>query len=410
MMAQKKLVPKRRFEGFNDEWNSKKMKELAKFSKGKGYSKRDLVPFGSPIILYGHLYTDYKSYIETVKTYAVKKENSVISQGNEIIVPSSGETAEDIARASTVGISGIILAGDLNIIKPNSTVDSLFLGLSISNSNLQKELIKRVQGSSVVHLYNSDIEEANLSYPTLKEQQKIGQFFKHFDEMIALQQRKLDKTKALKSAYLAEMFPAEGQRVPKRRFEGFTGEWEEYKLSDLAEISTGKAFSSIDFDDKGKYYVVTNKNIQDQSISIESVGSRINISEKLVLDNYVLRGNNILITMDGNVGRVGKYSDDNAVLAQRVARLNSKQFEFVYQITRKSQFISKMNEVSVGNIIKHISLKQISDYLFMAPKDKKEQEKIGNLLKNIDDIIITDQQKLEKLKSIKKAYLHEMFV
>lgn len=201
----------------------------------------------------------------------------------------------------------------------------------------------------------------------------------------------------------------QNELVPKRRFKGFTGEWEEYKLSDLAKISTGKAFSSTDFDDKGKYYVVTNKNIQDQSISIESVGSRINISEKLVLDNYVLRGNNILITMDGNVGRAGKYSDDNAVLAQRVARLNSKQFEFVYQITRKSQFISKMNEVSVGNIIKHISLKQISDYLFMAPKDKKEQQKIGQFFKNLDEMIVLQQRKLDKTRALKSAYLAEMF-
>src|SRR5699024_642053 len=83
------------------------------------------------------------------------------------------------------------------------------------------------------------IEKIPFYWPEYKEQQKIGQFFKHFDEMIALQQRKIDKTKALKSAYFVEMFPAEGESVPKRRFSGFTGEWEEYSLGELTKINTG---------------------------------------------------------------------------------------------------------------------------------------------------------------------------
>lgn len=393
MMREKKLVPKRRFEGFNDEWNSKKMKELARFSKGKGYSKRDLVPFGSPIILYGHLYTDYKSYIETVKTYAVKKENSVISQGNEIIVPSSGETAEDIARASTVGISGIILAGDLNIIKPNSTVDSLFLGLSISNSNLQKELIKRVQGSSVVHLYNSDIEEANLSYPTFKEQQKIGQLFKHFDEMIALQQRKIDKTKALKSAYFVEMFPAEGESVPKRRFSGFTGEWEEYSLGELTKINTGGS-DAQDAKENGAYpFFVRSEKIQRS-------------------DNYTFNGEAILIPGEGRLGEIYHHFIGKFDYHQRVYKIShfdeKLDGKFTFYTMHKT-FKKHALKYTVKATVDSLRLPIITEYKLLLPTIK-EQQKIGQFFKHLDEMIATHQQKLEKLKATKQGYLHEMFV
>lgn len=409
-MKERKLVPKRRFRDFTKEWERNKLKDLADFSKGNGYSKMDLVPSGKPIILYGQLYTNYQVYIRDFKTFVLKQDNSIISKGNEVIIPSSGETNKDIARAAVVSKPGVILGSDLNIINPRQSLSSLFLALSISSGNQQKELSKRAQGKSVVHLYNSDIEKISISYPSLEEQQKIGKFFKHLDQMISLEQHKLEKTKALKSAYLAEMFPVEGERVPKRRFVGYVDNWKRYTLEDVAEVKTGKAFSSIYFHDKGEYLVVTNKDISSQDNKSKIVGNRINISDENILSRYLLSDSNILITMDGNVGRVGKYTNAKAVLAQRVARLNSDQFEFVYQIINRNNFLFEMNKVSVGNIIKHISLKQIAEYSFLAPKDKNEQQAIGMFFKKLDDKITNQQQKLDKLKAMKQAYLEEMFV
>lgn len=200
--------------------------------------------------------------------------------------------------------------------------------------------------------------------------------------------------------------------VPRRRFREFqdTDAWEQRKLSDLAEVRTGKAFSSVDFSDDGEYLVVTNKNILDEANGIPSVGDRIDISEVTILDNYLLRGDNILVTMDGvNIGKTGKYSNEKAVLAQRVGRLNSEQLEFVYQITRSDKFVSEMNKLSVGNAIKHISLKQISDYSFSAPISEEEQEKIGTFFNQLDNLITLHQRKLDKTKALKSAYLSEMF-
>ncbi|MGG3709424.1 restriction endonuclease subunit S [Heyndrickxia coagulans] len=204
--AEGERVPKRRFAGFTQPWEQRKLGELANFSKGNGYSKGDLVENGYPIILYGRLYVNYETVINVIDTFVDIKANSVISEGNEVIVPASGETAEDISRASVVGKPGIILGGDLNIIKPNSKIDPTFLALTISNGKQQKEMSKRAQGKSVVHLHNSDLKQVNFLYPELKEQQKIGQFFVQLDNLITLHQRKLEKLQNLKKAYLNEMF------------------------------------------------------------------------------------------------------------------------------------------------------------------------------------------------------------
>ncbi|WP_080715395.1 restriction endonuclease subunit S [Lactococcus cremoris] len=199
-------VPELRFAGFADDWEDRKLGELASFSKGNGYTKKDLVEFGDPIILYGRLYTKYETVIEKVDTFVNKKDKSIISEGSEVIVPASGESSEDISRASVVGKSGIILGGDLNIIKPVNYIDSIFLALTISNGSQQKEMSKRAQGKSVVHLHNSDLKQVNILYPKLEEQQKIGSFFKQLDNTIALHQRKLDLLKEQKKGFLQKMF------------------------------------------------------------------------------------------------------------------------------------------------------------------------------------------------------------
>ncbi|WP_338433149.1 restriction endonuclease subunit S [Clostridium tyrobutyricum] len=198
--------PELRFPGFTDPWEQRKLKQLANFAKGQGYSKNDLTDVGTPIILYGRLYTKYQSSISEVDTFAVPQSGSVYSTGEEVIVPASGETAEDIARASAVVKSGFLLGGDLNIIYPNKDISTIFLAMLISNGKQQKELSKMAQGKSVVHLHNSDLEEVTISFPCREEQERIGSVFVHLDTLITLHQRKLNHLKEQKKALLQQMF------------------------------------------------------------------------------------------------------------------------------------------------------------------------------------------------------------
>lgn len=199
--------PEIRFKGFTDAWEQRKLRTAATFSKGSGYSKNDLKENGTPIILYGRLYTKYETVISEVDTFVDVQPNSVYSTGHEVIVPASGETAEDISRASFVAKSGILLGGDLNIIVPDDYINPVFLALTISNGNQQKELSKRAQGKSVVHIHNSDLENVVLLYPKYEEQEKIGEYFSKLDSIITLHQRKCDKYKSIKSGLLKKLFP-----------------------------------------------------------------------------------------------------------------------------------------------------------------------------------------------------------
>ena len=182
-------IPELRFPGFTDPWEQRKALHLASYSKGKGYSKDDLTESGTPVILYGRLYTKYESVIEEVDTFVDASNDGIYSHGDEVIVPASGETAEDIARASAVAQPGVLLGGDLNILRPNKSITSLFMALSLSNGTAQKELSKRAQGKSVVHVHNSDIQDVTISYPTIDEQTQIGAFFRSLDSLITLHQR-----------------------------------------------------------------------------------------------------------------------------------------------------------------------------------------------------------------------------
>ncbi|WP_187349377.1 restriction endonuclease subunit S, partial [Lactiplantibacillus plantarum] len=238
-MKNENLVPKVRFKGFSDPWEQRKLKLLADFSKGAGYSKKDIIDQGTPIVLYGRLYTNYQVNITTIKDTFVKvRPGSVFSECNDVIVPASGETAEDIARASHVCISGAVLGGDLNIIKPKiNIIDSSFLALCISNGQQNKELIKRAQGKSIVHLHNSDLKQVVLKYPSKRNQSMIARIFDKTDNLIAANEDKLEQLKTLKKLMMQKIFSQEW------RFKGFTDPWEQRKLCQIATINPKSVIS-----------------------------------------------------------------------------------------------------------------------------------------------------------------------
>ena len=164
------------------------MGELCKFSKGRGYSKADIRESGVPLILYGRLYTQYQTCIDSVDTFAEEKDDSLFSKGGEVVIPASGETAEDIAIASSIRSSGIMLGGDLNVVAPNARVDADFLALGITYGAAHYELAKRAQGKSVVHIHNEDIADTEFAFPAVNEQRAITSSILKLDSLITLHQ------------------------------------------------------------------------------------------------------------------------------------------------------------------------------------------------------------------------------
>lgn len=200
------------------------------------------------------------------------------------------------------------------------------------------------------------------------------------------------------------------KKVPKRRFKGFlnAGDWEQRKLGECVDISTGYPFDSQDFNENGEYLVITNGNIQENTpFVLNNVGNRIDLDDSL--KKYILDIDDLLITMDGTVGRVAIVVDNKLVLAQRVCRIKSNEPYYIYQLLSKNDFIRSMNKIGHGGTIKHISLSEISEYQAFYPKSQKERIKISSVLTNYDELITLHQRKLEKLQATKKALLYELF-
>lgn len=204
--AEGETTPRIRFRGFEGEWEKKQIGDISTSTKGKGYSKADLREFGTPIILYGRLYTKYSFEMDNIDTYAMPVEGTIYSAGNEVVIPASGETAEDIAIAAAIKQKGVILGGDLNILTFTEEYDPAFMALCITNSGTHYELSRFAQGKSVVHLRNNDIANGHVVCPTLAEQQQIAAFFSNMDKQIRIQEQRLEKLKRIKTACLENMF------------------------------------------------------------------------------------------------------------------------------------------------------------------------------------------------------------
>ena len=414
MSKEKRRVPKLRFPGFTGDWEQRKLGDIATLSKGNGYSKSDLVPSGSPIILYGRLYTNYETTIKNIDTFVELKDKSVISQGGEVIVPASGETAEDISRASVVENQGIVIGGDLNVIKVKELLNPTFLALTISNGEQQKELSKRAQGKSVVHLHNSDLQEVNLIFPLLNEQKEISILFEKLDNIITLHQRKLDNLKLRKKALLQKLFPKNGERYPELRFPGFTDAWEQRKLGDLLILLKDGSHGTHKNTDAG-VYLLSAKNIKNGRINIMPDDRIISWDDYNVIHkNYELQIGDILLTIVGSIGETAIFNLKTKVTFQRSVaflRPNSNLNNgFLYTLINTDRFQNQLQTKQVVSAQPGIYLGDLATIDITYPKNILEQEKIYNIFREIENSITLHQRKLDHLQLQKKALLQQMFV
>lgn len=191
------LVPALRFPEFTDEWKEERLDEIAELSKGVGISKEQLSEDGEPCILYGELYTKYKSEIihKVISKANIESSNLKRSKRNDVIIPCSGETAIDIAVARCVPFDNILLGGDLNIIRLHKD-DGAFMAYQL-NGKRKIDIAKLAQGVSVVHLYGENIKAIKTYNPCLLEQQKIVKLLSMLDERMELQNKIIEKLETL---------------------------------------------------------------------------------------------------------------------------------------------------------------------------------------------------------------------
>ena len=403
-MQDNEKKPALRFKGFTDPWEQRKLGEIAVFSKGVGYSKNDLCEEGTPIILYGRLYTKYETCIFDVNTFVKEKAGGVYSKGGEVIVPASGETAEDISIASVVVKPGILLGGDLNIVSPTAEYDSAFLALTISSGATHKYLSSLAQGKSVVHLHNADIQSVSAKFPTKREQEKIHLLFGKIDTLITLHQRKYEKLVNIKKSMLDKMFPKNGASVPEIRFKGFTDPWEQRKLGDAFERVVRKNTNN---ESRLPLTISAQDGLVDQITYFNNRVASRDVSNYYLVYNGEFAYNKS--TSDGYpfgaVKRLDWYekgvlSTLYIVFALKHPEKDDSDFMTVFYDTDRWHrgVAERAAEGARNHGLLNISADDFFDIDTTMPEDKVEQEKIGRLLKKLDTLITLHQR--EHIKPI----------
>ena len=360
--------PSIRFPEFTGEWKEERLSEIADIYKGAGISKDQLSDNGEPCILYGELYTKYKTetITEVISRTDIDNTKLVRSKANDVIIPCSGETAEDIATARCVIKDGILLGGDLNIIRLHN-YDGSFVSYQL-NGKRKYDIAKVAQGVSVVHLYGEHLKGVKTVNPCLAEQKKISRFLSLLDERIAVQNRLIDRLQSLMIGIAQKIAHSNKPNV---------------RISDCLECSSS-ALQESEVNKTGKYPVYGANGI---------VG---------YIDKYHTQNEAIYIIKDGSgVGGVsyvtGKCSSTGTLNILQAK--NGHSLKYLYYLLKVFNFVP----YKTGMAIPHIYFKDYGKAKIFCPA-YPEQLEYAKLLSSIDGNL---RIALDSLKNfnLQKQYL-----
>ena len=371
-----------RFTEFSGEWKEELLDRIATLSKGIGIPKEQLSEDGDPCILYGELYTKYKSEIIKQVESKTDIDGSKLkrSKANDVIIPCSGETAVDIATARCVPFDSILLGGDLNVISLHK-YDGAFMSYQL-NGKRKYDIARVAQGVSVVHLYGEHLKTIKTYNPTLPEQQKIAILLSLLDERIATQNKIIEDLKLLKSAISLNVLHSDT--------------WEQFKIKDIAQIGRGRVISSIEISQqKNPTYPVYSSQTSNDGI----MG---------YLDDYMFEGEYISWTTDGaNAGTVfyrnGKFNCTNVCgLLKLIKGFDTHFVSLVLaEATKKYVSINLANPKLMNNTMGNIQI--------CLPK-LEEQKRISIVFRVLQRLWTVHNSLLTEYIKQKQYLLSQMFI
>ncbi|OFU82964.1 restriction endonuclease subunit S [Streptococcus sp. HMSC10E12] len=416
-MTNSKYVPKRRFKEFelDDEWEQLKLGEHANILTG-GTPNTSISSYWEPKEI------PWMSSGEVNRRRLDKTDNMISNDGirnssarwvkkHSILIALAGQGK----TRGMVAVNNIPLTTNQSIaaIEPDKTLNYEFVFQNLSKRYDELRLISSGDGSRG-GLNKQIVSDISIACPNVNEQELIGNFLADFDSLITMNQHKLDKLIDLKKAYLSEMFPAEGERVPKRRFPGFEGEWEQKKLTDLLSLLKDGTHGTHQDVNKGPL-LLSAKNIKGGDIIWDETDRRISLEEYMKIHSkFVLNSGDILLTIVGSIGEAAVLEDASNITFQRsVAFLRPNKTvstQFLYTKIQTKEFQKELDNRKSTSAQPGIYLGDLESIPISFTPLKKEQNKIGKFFEALDQLVTLQQQKLDKLNDLKKAYLNELFV
>ena len=371
-------VPTLRFPNYSGEWLVSSMGKVCTFRKGYGISKENLSSDGTPCILYGELYTTYKTAIAKSIKSRTNLDPTILfhSKKNDVIIPCSGETAEDIATSVCIPYDDILLGGDLTVIR--SDLDGAFLSNQI-NSVRKYDIARIAQGKSIVHLQADELKKISIAYPTIDEQRKISGFIDKIDERIEVQNKIISKYETLikgLSYYIIKKFNGKA-----------------YKLGTLAEIYQPQTITKTDLPDNGKYPVYGANGIigfydrfnhKESQIMITCRGSTCG-TVNLSTPYSWITGNSMVINIDEHTSIVDK--------------------KYLYYYLKTQSF----NDLISGSGQPQIVRKPLVNLNVFLP-EISQQIKLREIIDTFEKTLKNEKEMLSALQKQKAFLLQSMFI
>ena len=409
-MKEKVQAPELRFDGFTDDWELRKLTNITSSYSGLTYSPTDIQDTGTFVLRSSNVKNDQLIDADNVYVNPDIVNSINVKVGDVIIVVRNGSRA-------LIGKHAIV-----NEEMPDTVIGAFmsafrgengnYINALLSTDNFQKEVHKSL-GATINQITGKDFSMMIFPTPKFGEQQKIGAFFKQLDYTIALHQRKLDLLKEQKKGYLQKMFPKNGAKVPELRFAGFADDWEERKLSDVANHRGGTAIEKY-FDKDGVYKVIS---IGSYGLNSQYVDQNIRAISNEITDGRVVNSGELTMVLNDKtangtiIGRTLLVEKDNEyVINQRTEIISPKEnfdSNFAYTILN-GPFREKVKRIVQGGTQIYVNYPAVSNLNLELPKIE-EQQKIGSFFKQLDDTIALHQRKLDLLKEQKKGFLQKMF-
>ena len=375
--------PSYRFTGYTEVWEEKKLGNLGSVEMCRRIFKEETsAEFEIPFFKIGTFGGEADTYI-TREKFEEYKTKFAYPQRGDLLLSASGSIGRvveydgDEAYYQDSNIVWLNHHGKIN----NKFLKAFYKIVSWSG----------IEGTTIKRLYNKNILETDISLPSLPEQTAIGSFFQDIDQLISLQQRKLEVLKEQKKTYLKLLFPAKGQTKPALRFAGFEDEWKEVKLGEVvASERKGKAKSEM---------------IGNKSIYLDTI--YLNGGEQTRVDcDCDTSKEDIIILWDGSQAGAVYYGFEGALGSTLKSYKIFGSGSFYYQQMKASQ--SLIFERYRTPNIPHV-IKSFLDDFYIFTTSLPEQEAIGSFFQDLDKAIAKQEEKVNQLKESKQTLLRKMF-
>ena len=410
-------TPNIRFKGFTDDWEQRKLGEMGiTFTGLSGKTADDFGHGEASFITYMNVFSNpvaNPKMVEKVEIDAKQKEVQV----GDVFFTTSSETPEEVGMSCVLKEKqGVTYLNSFCFgYRPTEKFDLDYLAYMLRSDNVRKDITFLAQGISRYNISKNKVMDIAVPVPKFDEQQQIGSYFSNLDHLITLHQRKCDETKELKKFMLQKMFPKKGEKKPEIRFAGFTDDWEQRKLEDIAERVTRKNqdyVSELPLTISAQYGLIDQNEFFDKRVASKDVSGYYLIYNGEFAYNKSTSND----APWGAIKRLDRY--ENGVLSTlyivfKIKDEDVTSSDFIATYYDTSNWHKDIQAIAAEGARNHGLLNIAPTDFFktelMLPQDIKEQQKIGDYFRSLDNLITLHQRKYYELKILKKYMIKNMF-